>query len=550
MLSTCSRSYKKIAVAALLAFFAFAPAAENLPDVASHCGTMHAVIKRQKNKGKMTAARKFTSNCEPEAYYDTVYTRKTKHFEIFYTLNGVHATTAAFVDSVAASMEKAWDHHVGKLGMKKPIGGSVSYHFQKNIDSGLYPVEIVDLYNVRNASVVGTDQCTAGCFGITHPTDYNDPQKTEIVLDNDFYYVPINASSLTYDSVTVNDDICKYAVATAELKSVERSYVRDWGMGIRVTAFHELYHAVQLRYMSVDYWSFWFEASASGIEEVAAPDVDDYISHVGSVLRSPGLPLDNYPDDYGLGILYIYLYFHFDAMFDKKIWEGFAKDPNTNFQGQLSKVLRERNLSADSVFHDFSTKISFAGKRSLAVDSNLWINADQPKWPEALFKEAPTAAPDMEKFSFQYYTADDMDFSSFKGKASAVQYSNGKATITPIINTSTLDKIRSQSLKYDSLVWVFSRFADSDYIPEVVKDSTLRAYPTPWRNGNLCFTPLPKGKKFIEIRNRRGDLVMRENYTHSTHCIDESTVKAKMVPGLYRFRAGAHGRSQDMMIIY
>ena len=66
-------------------------------------------------------------------------------------------------------------------------------------------------------------------------------------------------------------------------------------------------------------------------------------------------------------------------------------------------------------------------------------------------------------------------------------------------------------------MWVFSRFATSKHIPEVLKDSTLRAYPVPWRgSGPLCFTPLPDTKNFIEIRSGRGELIMREQYTKTT----------------------------------
>ena len=80
---------------------------------------------------------------------------------------------------------------------------------------------------------------------------------------------------------------------------------------------------------------------------------------------------------------------------------------------------------------------------------------------------------------------------------------------------------------------------------------TLRAYPIPWRGtSNLCFTPLPESRKFIEIRNGRGDLVLREPYTKTTHCIDADRVRTKMAPGVYRFRAGSSGKMQKFLIVY
>ena len=539
----------KLLTAILFVAISGAFASESTPSVESHCGTMHAVQAHAKNKGKNIVARTYPGQCDVEDYYDSVYTRKTDHFEIFYTLKGVHATTKAFVDSVATDMEKAWDFHVNKMGMKKPIGKSESYHYQKPVESGFYPVEIVDLYNIRNASTVGSDECSSGCFGITHPTDYNDPQKSQIFLDNDFYFVPTR--NFHYDSIWVDGAYCSYPSATAPIISNERDYTKEWALGIRVTAFHELYHAVQLRYMShINHWSFWFEASASGIEEIAAPDVDDYIPHLNSLLYAPGLSLDEIADSYAMGILYIYLYNHHDKHFDKKIWEGFAKDPDTDFRGQLKNLLKSQKLSADSVFHDFTSRLSFSGTRSAAVDSNFWICSDQPKWNNVRISTNETLAPAMAPFSYYFYSGLDLDITHFYGHASVAQYHNGKAALKSIINTATLDSIRVRANSYDSLTWILSRFEEAEPIPEKVKDSTFRAFPTPWRGGNLCFTPLPLNKKYIEIRTRKGDLVLREKYETTTHCMDEATVKSKMVPGIYRFRAGDSGRTKDLMIIY
>lgn len=539
----------KLLTAILFVAISGAFASESAPSVESHCGTMHAVQAHAKNKGKNIVARTYPGQCKVEDYYDSVYTRKTDHFEIFYTLKGVHATTKAFVDSVATDMEMAWDFHVNKMGMKNPIATTQTYHYQKPIEPGLYPIEIVDLNNVRNSDIVGTDGCTSGCFGITHPTDNSNPQKTQIFLDNDFYFVP--TYNIKYGNISINGKNCTYPEPSAPLISYDRDYTKKWGLGIRVTAFHELYHAVQLRYMDFRvHWSFWFEASASGVEEITAPDIDDYISHISQIFYTPGFPLDQMEDSYAMGILYLYLYNHYDKHFDKKIWEGFSKNPNTDFKEQLSNLFKSKNLSADSIFHDFITRLAFSGSRSNAVDSSYWICKDQPQWPSARFFTNEATSPKIEPFSYYYYSGIDMDLSHYIGKASAIQYHHDKASIKPIVNTASLDTIQSQVNSYDSLVWVFSRFEASQPIPAEVRDSTFKAYPTPWRSGNLCFSPLPLDKDFIEIRTRRGDLVMREPYTTATHCIDEATVKSNMRPGLYRFRAGTKGKTKDILIIY
>ena len=85
------------------------------------CGTMQAVESWIENKGKLTSAATTTlGSCEVEDYYDSVYSKTTAHFQIFYVLNGPHATTEKFVDSLSVNLEKAWNLHVTKNKMQAP----------------------------------------------------------------------------------------------------------------------------------------------------------------------------------------------------------------------------------------------------------------------------------------------------------------------------------------------------------------------------------------------------------------------------------------------
>jgi hypothetical protein len=45
-------------------------------------------------------------------------------------------------------------------------------------------------------------------------------------------------------------------------------------------------------------------------------------------------------------------------------------------------------------------------------------------------------------------------------------------------------------------------------------------------------------------------LIFRENYNGETLCLDEGFIKSKMVPGVYRYRAGSSGKTKDFIIIY
>lgn len=518
---------------------------------AYHCGTSHifenSAIKKQ---SRPMAKSYYDGVCTPDVFYDSVYTLKTKHFEIFYTLNGPHATTQNYIDSVASNFEKAWDFHVNKSGMRKPLGSPKTYHYQKEVESDLYPIEVVDINQIRDLySILSEDWCNS-CFGLTVPINELKANQTQIFLDNDFQYTPEYPDK--FDSVKVESTYCKYPVANVEIWNTTHnySYKKNWANGIRVTAFHELYHASQLRYLDMyKHRTFWFEASASGIEEVTAPDIDDYIASVSQSLKSTGIPVSNFSSPYGAGILFLYLYNHYDKRFDKDIWERFSKKPEEDFQYHLTASLKAKDKSADSIFHDFATKLSFSGTRSSFIDSAKWIASDQAKWGNIHY-DTVSSIPSLLNFSYKFSNSNEISTQDFYGRISAALYKNGHADIMPAANTGSLDSIRTQMVHYDSVAWILSRFNEETIFPEYVKDSTLRAYPMPWRGGNLCFTPLPSNKDFIEVRNRRGNLVFRESYTQTTHCIDESQVKSKMKPGLYRFRAGASGKTKDFLVIY
>jgi hypothetical protein len=259
--------------------------------------------------------------------------------------------------------------------------------------------------------------------------------------------------------------------------------------------------------------------------------------------------------DYAAGLLLLYLYNHVDPRTDKSIWESYAKNPSESFQHQLSQAVKKKKLSPDSLFNDFATRLSFAGKRSAMVDSSFWIASDQPNWPDfsTLSKSGTFEADQLDMLAYRFYIGGKPDLTKFTGKASAATLSNNLYKIHFLPTSNSVDSINIKNfgnINSDSTLWILSRFSEIDRIPTVVQDSTLKAYPTPWRHGNLCFTPLPQNKEFIEIRNRRGNLVSKIRYDQITHCLNESEVKSLMVPGVYRFRVGNKGKLKDFIIVY
>jgi hypothetical protein len=524
------------------------------------CGTMRLIENLMNNRKQNhyyaqtalnTAETASAKGCQAKDFYDSVYTIETQHFQIFYVLNGPHATTKAYADSTAAIMESAWNFYINKRKMRTPKAPSTTHHYQQKVKDSLYPIEIIDINQIRNNIIIGN-----GCeenFGITYPIDDNGT--SQIFMENDF---KISCSySQNKDTIFVHGDTCVYATASYALRNNVHnfSYDQEWVKGLHVTSFHEFYHAIQLSYISMFVnKSFWFEASATGFEEITNPDIDDYFRYIPSLFEYMGLSLSETFKNYGASTLFIYLYRKVSESLDKSIWENYSKNPDKNFEYQIQAALKELKLDADSVFHDYAVRLSFSGNRTAGVNKKYWINEDQPQWANARFLVTEKINPELKSLAFQFHRTPqnyiEPDFSNFVGKASIVVYNDDKATIYKIHNNKTLDSLSSILATCDSSSWIFSRLGDSESIPITNSNTAPHAFPVPWKEGTLCFAPLPRDKQFIEIRNRRGDLISQEKYDGTSHCLTEDNVRSMMAPGIYRFRVGNKGKTTSFIVLY
>lgn len=522
----------------------------------SHCGTLRYLQHLQESRnisGKAITKASDATSCGVDAYYNQVLEKKSKHFQIFYTLEGPHRTTKAFVDTLAAQAERAWSLFTEKMGMHTPVGMKSTSYFQQDVEAGYYPIEVMDLDLAYQSNPTYGVACH-GCYGTTL-FSFMEPSKSQLLIDNDFKFTPqFSGISASYSK---DGKSCSYTVANQELKNKLHgySYAEKWGKAIQITIIHELYHAVQIQYASpFNLSNFWFEASATGMEEIGAPDVDDYYAYLETFFGFMGTSLDRTKEDYGAGLFFIYLYNHVDPQMDRYMWEGFSKSQSTSFIEQFTKVSSSKGLSADSLFHDFSTRLSFAGSRSALIDSTFWIDDDEAFWPD--FSFAPTRMSStfpiqLNELSYGFYSGGTPTVDNFEGSSSAILYRGNQAVVKKISSTTSIDFLQREiSTNVDSVAWIFSRFSEKKALPQGTVDSTLRAYPVPWRQGSLCFTALPTKENFIEIRTRRGDLISREKYDNQTYCMDENRVRKLMAPGVYRYRAGSHGKTKDFIVIY
>lgn len=512
------------------------------------CGTVRMMNYMQQSKeGKTLAKNSKLLMCPAEAYFDSVFTKTTAHFAIFYTTEGIHATTQAFVDSVAKSMEEAYALFTKENKTLAPKGFQTTYHFKKPVPNNLYPVEIADIGSVRDVESIGGFH---GCFGLTLPSPRYS-EYSEILIENDFQYSATGASI----GVQKKDSIeCRYYKPDAAMinKTYGYSYAQNFGAAIRITAFHELYHAVECRYLDINaYPTLWVEAASIAMEEIGAPDVDDYFSHLDDFFNMNWSSIEMISDHYSIAPLLISMYNSVDKTFDTKIWESYSKKPTEPFKTHFIAATNAFHKNADSLFHNFAERIYFSGKRFDQIKDNKNIkplNGDQNLWPTiSSFKNS---IPPENHFYFSYQITKEYPL-NVPGTISYILRKNDSVETIKINSQAEYSRHYLKIFEADSSILVYSNLDTKKFTNDSSHVSKFFAYPNPWKgNTPLCFTGLPDTQSIIEIRTRRGSLINNFEYSATEFCIAENEVKNLFAPGLYFYRAGRSGKTDKLIILY
>jgi hypothetical protein len=471
------------------------------------CGTMQ-FAENSKNAGIKSLAK---SGCVPENYYGRVLERKTEHFIIYYTQEKVHAIkTPYFIDSLAKYLEQAYKLHTGSLGMKGISGASQTYHYKKNVPDNLYPVEVLDLGLLRDL-----EGEYATVFGITFTQSA--PWKTQIAIENDFLY----------------GADCQGNPSTKPFKTI-KGVDYEWHLALKVTVFHELYHSFQMMQLSIsENRTFWLEASATGVEEIGAPEVNDYINYLylpSAVFYNPGISIENSDGDrYDYAILYLFLFSELGPRFDSAIWSYFSRYPKEKFSAQLTRLvdslrrIDKIDMDSEELFHKFASQVFYSGQRAAFSQSQLYWK-DMPEWPEWTLKHSISSV----------LPAGAIDF--------IIRASGDEPP-----DMGSLVKI--DSLNYgDSSVWVLSRLLEKPSAPSLAK-GVFAAYPNPWNP-----TLYPKihfkntGGANVEIRSANGALLKRIN-KNSEDSWDWEPPK-KPAPGILYYRTLPYGKNKVLIVEY
>ena len=428
------------------------------------CGTANFVENSQK---KITRA-----SYSAATFSGKIESKESKPFIIYYTKEGQHAAKSEYINSLVEYLHQAYKLYIDSLGMKKGIlGAAKTYYYGQEVPQDFYPVEVINM------------DCSI--FGEVFYPDEGSPRATQIAIENDFN--------------------CNVYKKPEEL--------------LKVTVFHELYHSFQTAYTAItNNTIFWMEASATGVEEIGAPEVNDYIDFLYPIFRNPGKSMDDLSCDngecYAYSTLYLFLFSKLGAKFDSAIWSYFSKNPKDKFSMQLARLADSLGYNPENLFHEYARQIFYSGFR--ANSSSFW--EDMPDWPTWYVKkrrETPEFLP-VGTFDFIEKTGEEVPSVDF------------------VARVNSLDGYQ---------VWVLSRL-----LPSPVGE--LAAYPNPWnpRKNPILHFKLPENANEVEIRTSNGALLERIKREPGKP-LDWQPKKVP-APGILYYRILPYGKNKVLILSY
>ncbi len=291
---------------------------------------------------------------------------------VYADLDQVGAPHPRFIEKQRQYFEQAWGYYVETLKMKAPKTRLSSFRYRvRKPASGKFAVDIGDI------GTLYPDFYGSETYGITYP-----PPDLSIAMENDFIY------SAYLDS---QGRVAGSSIQSRLQGKVIRDYPVEWELGIKVTAFHEFYHAIQFSYVpfpSGGYHS-WYEISAVGMEERLAPEVNDYLQYLPCIFanhaktsmipgpRQPPAGCNQYPV-YGHGLFHMYLGWALDERFDVAVWDRLGKNGD-DLPGALGVMLSQYGSSLTQVYPEYASHL-IASREDIPEPLPLFSD-DVAQWP-------------------------------------------------------------------------------------------------------------------------------------------------------------------------
>ncbi len=249
------------------------------------------------------------------------------NFRIHYDLSGRNRVDPAdgdanqvpdYIDTVAAALDRAWDLEVGQLGYPAPP-----------VDGGAGGGDEYDVYIVQLGS--------GGAYGFTYPEQGGNRSSSYLELDNDY---------------------------------TDTIYLQTRGLdALHATVAHEFFHAVQFGYYRGSDGVWWQEASSTWMEEVAYPEVNDYLQYLSGFLRQPEKALDSgssFSADYhiyGACLFAHFLDLRYGRGLIRAIWEELGNRNSAGLE-HFDRALRQEVPGGFSgVMGEFAVWNYFTGSR-------------------------------------------------------------------------------------------------------------------------------------------------------------------------------------------
>ncbi len=313
---------------------------------------------------------------EPTSF-DSIYFSPTGHFKIYYSTTGFNAiplydrnqnNVSDYLEFLGKSFDRAWSVEIDSLGFNPPPDSS-------GMPRSVYPIFC------RRLSVYGQTWL-----------DYEIPQLLE---KNYVTYIEINTNF---------NNIVEYPGVTDPI-------VRD-SMAIAVTAAHEFNHAIQSGYRlwpeNNSFYDLWFiESSATYMEEVVAPEVNDYLQYLEDYFNHTNQPLDyssNDFSDYGKVVFEIMLGKQYGPKIVREIW---AEILQYRALPSIENVLPIYGSDLAEEMKRLSSWLYFSGPNSLAGE----YFPDSPFFPSLkIMSGSPIKSTEtilmvdsLPRLSFQWY---------------------------------------------------------------------------------------------------------------------------------------------------
>ena len=248
-----------------------------------------------------------------------------------------------YVDLTMAVLDSVWVLQIDQMGYDPPPedGG---------VDGDEYDVYIVDLGR-------------GGAYGFTYPERAGKTSSSYLEIDND-YANPIYQQTRGLDA-------------------------------LRVTIAHEFHHAIQFGYYQGSDSIWWQESTSTWMEEVAYPEVDDYLQYLPSFLGSPHRALNSGSrvgadfHIYGTSIFSLFLDQRYGPHVNRLIWEEIGRRGDARLEhfnrmlldiqpGGLSVALSQfavwnyfTGLRAREAYYAEGDKYPLVPTRDLEVDDGV-----------------------------------------------------------------------------------------------------------------------------------------------------------------------------------